>query len=194
MRGGKGAGVPLLPLLAASLDMGSAFPAVSTCTGGEASSLRSPFSPVLSLSCEFCRLLLRPSALFSGEGVISGPPGKEAHDFAFLLLEGSLPPCITLTLLQIGHLKPLALLQAFLDQVERPGEEADIGRQGGKPPPASSLEAEVPARTGPGNFRHIGLMALDACVCQVLVQGLPSLARSSTQQLDEGWEKPWCCF
>lgn len=147
MRGGKGAGVPLLLLLAASLDMGSTFPALSTCTGGEASSPRSPFSPVLSLSCEFCRLLLGPSALFSGEGVISGPSGKEAHDFGFLLLESSLPPCITLALLQIGHPKPLALLQALLDQVERPGEEADIGGQGGKPPPASSLEAEVPTRT-----------------------------------------------
>lgn len=29
-----------------------------------------------------------------------------------------------------------------MDQVERPGEEADIGCQGGKLPPVRSLEAE----------------------------------------------------
>lgn len=34
-----------------------------------------------------------------------------------------------------------------MDQVERPGEKADSGWWGGKPPPESSLKAEVPARS-----------------------------------------------
>lgn len=91
-----------------------------------------------------------------------------------------------------------------MDQVERPGEEADSGWWSGKPPPESSLKAEVPARSEqlgwtafPSQpqdfFLYIGLMALDTCMYQVLVQGLPSPDRSSTQQTDEGWEKPWHC-
>lgn len=78
---GRGKGV-FLPLLAMSLGMRSTFPVVSTCTRGEASSPRTPFSTGLSLSCGFCRLFLGPSALFSGEGVIFGPPGEEVLNFA----------------------------------------------------------------------------------------------------------------
>lgn len=78
MGGGKGV---FLPLLAMSLDMRSTFPVVSTCTRGEASSPRTQFSTGLSLSCGFCRLFLGPSALFSGEVVISVPLGKEVLDF-----------------------------------------------------------------------------------------------------------------
>lgn len=77
---------------------------------------------------EFCRRLLGPSALFSGEGVLHSPrQGSACH---CLSLENSLTPCIIPASLQIGCPKPLALQQTHIarppGQVERLGEESGI--------------------------------------------------------------------